>query len=473
MHIRLKTYLAAGMLLLGSAVFAAEDNLAGAARTGDMEAVQKLLESGADVDLASADGTTALAHAAHRNDLAMVELLLEAGADVNKANDFGATALYLASASADEMVVGKLLAAGADPNTGLLSGETPLMAATNRGKLATVKLLLDHDADPNAAEQNGGQNGLMWAVADRRTQLVELLVEAEADVHAASKSGFTPLMFAAQQGDVQSAQILLGAGANVNEIMPKTNLTPLMIASASGFEEATTLLLEHGANTDSIDSRGMTALHHAVNNINALGVVKSLLQHGVNPNTRLNHPRGRLLTPTELNLHGATPLLLAADKGNFDMMRALIDAGADPSLTTEQNITALMMAAGAAATLSEERPSYAKQHALEAVKLLVELGNDVNAVGHFGWTPLHIAAYHGEDDIIQYLISKGADPNKLDTFGQTPLSISYAIVTEGIGDAYRQTSRSYRKPTADLLLSLGATPLEQSGVKRFSERASK
>lgn len=462
------------MLILPSGfILAAEGNLAEAAKAGNIDSVQTLIKSGADVNQTSGDGTTALAHAAHRNDLPMVELLLKAGADVDLSNDFGATALYLAAASADEMLIEKLLMAGANPNTGLLSGETPLMAATSRGKLDTVKLLLDHDADPNATESNAGQTGLMWAVADKRPELVKLLVESEADVHIGSKSGFTPLMFAAQQGDIESAQILLGAGANVNELMPKTGLTPLLVASASGFTELTALLLERGASTELVDSRGNTALHLAARNRSALGVVKNLLKHGANPNARLNHPRGRLLTPTELNLQGVTPLLLAADEGNLDMMRTLLDAGADPSLTTDQNITALMMAVGAAATLAEERPTYAKQHVLEAVKLLVELGNDVNAIGHFGWTALHLAAYHGEDDVIEYLINKGADPNKLDGFGQTPLSISYAIVTEGIGDAYRQTARSYRKQTADLLLALGATPLEKSGVKRVSERASK
>jgi len=473
MLIRLQFAVLVLLLMSAAVVHAAGTNLADAARAGDLDAVRSLLKSGADVNQTSADGTTALAHAAHLNNLALVELLLKAGADTNKANDFGATAVYLAAASADGPVIEKLLQAGANPNNALLSGETPLMAATNRGRTATVKLLLDHDADPNAAEKNAGQTGLMWAVADKRTELVELLVESEADVHISSKSGFTPLMFAAQQGDVASARILLGAGAEVNELMPKTGLTPLLIASASGFDELATLLLEKGAKTDSVDGKGHTALHLAASNRNALAVVKSLLRHGADPNARLNNPRGKLLTSTEINLQGATPLLLAADINNYDAMIALLDAGADPMIATEDKVDALLMAAGAGATLSEERPSEAKALALKTVQLLVEKGLDVNTAGHFGWTPLHLAAYHGEDDVITYLIEKGANPNTMDGFGQTPLSISYAIVTAGIGDAYRQTARSYREQTANLLLTLGATPLDKSGVKRVSERASK
>lgn len=454
-------------------VTAIAGDLAEAARTGTLDTVRAHLKQGMDVNDVSADGTSALAHAAHRNETAMVKTLLEAGANVNRANDLGATPLYLAAAAADDAIIEALLKSGANPNAGLLSGETPLMAATNRGRTGTVRLLLDYDADPNASEKNGGQNGLMWAVADRRVELVRMLIDAEADVHARSRKGFTPLMFAAQQGDAESAQLLLAAGADVNEIMPGTKLSPLMIAAASGFADLTSLLLERGAKTDTADNRGMTALHHAAKNSRAVGAMKNLLQHGADPNVRLNHPRGRYMTDTELNMQGATPLLLASEMANVEGMQVLIEAGADPMAMTNQNITALMLASGAAWTLNSDRPEYIATHALKAVKLLVESGNDVNAVGYFGWTPLHIAAYRGENDVLTYLLEQGANPNRMDKFGQTPLSISYAIITEGIGDAYRQTPRTYRTDTANLLLSQGAVPLDQSGVKRVSERASK
>ena len=473
MQISLKLFLAVILLFSSNHLLATTPTLTDAAETGDVNTIKLLLKSGADVNQTSGDGTTALAHAAHRNDLAMVEVLLKAGADVNLTNDLGATALYLAAANADEALITKLLDAGANPNMGLLSGETPLMTATDRGRLSVVKLLLDHDADPNAKESIAGQTGLMWAIADKQSELVGLLVDSEADVHLGSKSGFTPLMFAAQQGDIESARILLEAGAKADELMPKTGLTPLLVASASGFEDVTTLLLERGANPEMVDSRGNTALHLAVRNRNGLGVVKSLLKHGANPNAQLNHPRGRLLTSTEINLQGATPLMLAADIASYDVITSLLDAGADPKIPTKDNTTTLLMAAGAGAAVSEERPADAFAQALKTVKLLVELGLDVNAVGPFGWTPLHLAAYHGENDVINYLVEKGAKVNVMDSFGQTPLSISHAIVTEGIGDAYRQTARTYRKETADLLLALGATPLDKSGIKRVSERASK
>ena len=92
-------------------------------------------------------------------------------------------------------------------------------------------------------------------------------------------------------------------------------------------------------------------------------------------------------------------------------------------------------------------------------------------MGPFGWTALHAAAYHGRNEIIKILVENGTNPNIMDVFGQTPLSIAYALVTEGMGDNYNQTPRIFRKDTANLLLTLGAIPIETSGVKIVAERA--
>ena len=102
--------------------------------------------------------------------------------------------------------------------------------------------------------------------------------------------------------------------------------------------------------------------------------------------------------------------------------------------------------------------------AIETVKLLVEHGADVNAAGQFGWTALHAAAYQGLNDVIEYLVSKGANIDQMDVFGQTPLSISLSVLTKDIGARRLQIPRRYRKEVAELLLKLGATPLDKSGV---------
>ena len=479
--------------LLAISMIAKSTELTDAAKQGDMDSVISLIKSGANVNQASADGTTALAHAAWRNDLVMLDyLLINAEAEVNTTNDYGATALYLAAADADASLIESLLKAGALPNVGLLSGETPLMAAANRGRFDAAKLLLDYGADANTMESNRGQNALMWATAEGYTQLVELLLNHDAEVNARSNNGFTPLLFAARQAHADIVKILLDAGANVDDAMCKSGpakriryedlagknkdevvcesrLTALMIASIGGFEEVQRLLLENGADPNLIDKSGKSVLHQGVGS--PVGITKALLDYGADPNIQLSNPKQSGGYGSRVTMHGATPLVAAASLNNLEVVLALLDTGADPFLATEQNTTALFMAAGAGASPADSFTDDAIAAATAIVKRLVELGADVNEVGPFGWTALHAAAYQGRNEIIKFLVDNGANPNIMDMFGQTPLSIAYAIVTEGMGDNYNQTPRIFRKDTADLFLTLGATPLEASGVKVVAERA--
>ncbi len=460
-------------LLMSVTSLAASGNdlrLVEAAKRGDKEAVRSLLKEGADVNMPHGDGATALAWAAHRNDLETAELLLRAGANANAANDYGVTPLSLACAQGNAAMVEKLLDAGADPNAALLSGETALMAAVNRGSVGAVKLLLAHGADANAKGGRGEQTALMWAAAEKHPEIVGWLVEHGADVHARSQGAFTPLLFAAQQGDERSARILLAAGANVNEASPKDGMTALLVASASGHEALAAFFLEQGADPNALDDKGFTALHHAAWDRNMPGLVKALLTHGANPNARLRKDPRRSANEG-VSMKGATPIVLAADIRNISAVRSLAAGGADPLMETENHSTSLMMAAGVSTSISNSRSDAEKKRALETVKRLEELGVDVNAAGVYGWTALHGAAYQGLDAVIEFLVGRGAKMDVMDEFGQTPLSIAYAVVTEGLGTKREQSPRILRKSTSELLLKLGATPLAASGVKRVSERS--
>jgi uncharacterized protein len=455
-----------GVALLASAAPAAETadpSLVDAARQGDRQAVRSLLERGAKVDVAGPDGMTALVWAAHRDDTEMAALLLRAGADVKAANDYGATALYAAAANAGPAIAAMLLAAGADPDSHLLSGETPLMEAAERGNLETLRVLLSHGANPNSREANGGQNALMWGISERHAAVTAELVRRGADVDARSNNGFTALMFAAQVGDADSARVLLGAGANPNDIMPKTGLTPLIISAATGRTEVAGLLLDKGADPAAVAADGFTALHHAAQHKDAAQMVGALLRHGARANVRLNQKKPTVLA-SGIVLQGATALAVAAEMNNLDAVKMLVDGGADPSIPTELNTTPLMMAAGAGTDIARPRSPEEREMALWTVRFLVERGADVNAAGEFGWTALHAAAYQGLNDVIEFLAGRGANLDANDRFGQTPLSIAYAVITKGMGDAYYQTPRVFRRDTADLLLKLGATPLDRSGV---------
>jgi len=477
---------------------ASDTSLVTAAKQGDRAAVQALVNGHAKKSVAGPEGTAALVWAATRNDVAMADLLLRAGANVKGTNEFGATPLYAAAAHPDPAMAEKLLAAGADANTALMSGETALMEASRRGNLATVRVLLANHANPNAKESNGGQTALMWAVSQRQAPVVEELIKQGADVNAASKSGFTPVMFAAQQGDDVSARILLRAGAKPNDAQPKTGLTALMIASAMAQAKAVDVLLDNGANPNLADANGYTSLHRVVRdsdygiNLAAkddiLTIVKSLLKHGANPNARLVQDKEKAaeeikngnvavegkrtaVTVDEIILQGATPLFLAAEVNNLDVIKTLVDAGADPLIPTERGTTPLMMAAGAGTDVQRERELPERATAVETAKYLVEHGADVNTAGQYGWTALHAAAYQGLNDVIAYLVSKGAKIDQKDEFGQTALSISLSVLTRDIGARRLQIPRRYREDTAQLLLRLGASTLDKTGVDVVLQRS--
>jgi ankyrin repeat protein len=406
---------------------------------------------------------TPLIDAVLKGDRAVVERLLKSGADVNAANEYGATALYAASADGRTAIVRLLLDAKADPNAALLSGETPLMAAVDDGHIDVARALIERGADVNRQETRGGQTALMWAAANRYAELVALLIEHGADLRARSKGDFTALLFAAQQGDEASGRILLQAGADANDVRSRDRMTALMIATASGQTAFATLLMDQGANVNLVDSSGYSALHYAALELQGATLVRALVGRGANPNARSTRDT-RENTTSGVSLNGATPLFLAASKGHVDTVRALLAGNADPSITTDNGTAPLHVASWGGDPNFRDWSEEEKKNLFEVTRLLVELGGDVNSAGEHGWTALHGAAYKGVDAAVQFLIDRGARTEVFDEYGQTPLSIATTIITVRSNDAYYQSSRIFRKSTVELLLKLGARPLDESGV---------
>ena len=486
-------------LLAGTALAAETKSLVDAAKAGDRDAVRTLANGPAKAYVAGPQGTAALILAAEHDDAKMVDILLAAGAEAKATNEYGATALYAAAGNTDPSITVKLLAAGADPNAHLLSGETPLMEAARQGKLPTVQALLAAGADPKAQEANGGQNALMWAVSQHQVAVVDELLRHGADVNARAKSGFTALMFAAQVGDAQSARILLDAKEDPNEVLPKGGATPLIIAASISNPDVAAVLLDKGANPNVVDGNGFTPLHHAVRDSDygvdaatkatSVTIVKALLAHGANPNVRLTideekaaaerkynaggvgaRAKRTAMTITEVELNGATPVALAAEVNNLEAVKALVEAGADPLIKTEKGTSPLLLASGAGTDVQRARTLDERATAAQTARYLVEHGADVNAPGDYGWTPLHSAAYQGLNDVIEYLVSRGANIDAKDALGQTPLSISLSVLTKEAGARRLQVPRRFRGDTAELLLRLGATPLNRSGVNIVLQR---
>jgi ankyrin repeat protein len=484
-------------LLLWAGSFAAHGadlRLAQAAQNRNAQAVTTLVEQHADVNAPGLDGATALAWAAHWDDLKTARVLIHAGANANIANDYGVTPLWLACENGGAAMVETLLEAGANPNAlGLPSGETALLRCAGTGNAEAVKSLLAHGADVNAKEI-AGQSPLMWALEERHPEVVRILIDHHADVNAVSLGGFTPLLFAARQGDVDSGRLLLEKGAKIDASLQPTagrvssasakgllwfghpeSMDALLLAIHSGREKFAIFLVEQGANPNVVDAHGMTALHYALQQgisdldgsshdprygaldflfrPNMTELVQALLEHGANPNARILK-RVNQLTISErpkINLTGATPFLLAAATGDVKLMKLLVARGANPLLSTDDGTTPLMAAAGIGR--SEDRPKEDEGNALEALKLTLELGGDVNAANRSGLTAMHGAASTGSDDIIQFLVDRGARLDVRDKFGETPLSIASGDPNGLAEDAYRRvhpaTEALLRKLTGD------------------------
>jgi len=454
----------AAFLLLPVLLYAADERLLDAVRKGDSNAVRELLRNHADINAPQPDGATPLHLAIDRNEAAIADLLIHAGANVNARNEYGASPLYAACAAGNIAIIKMLLETKADPNAPLVSGETPLMGAVDKGNIDAVRLLLDHAANVNAQESKGGQTALMWAAAGKHTEIVKLLLEHGADVRTRSKGDFSALLFAAQQGDVNSGRALLEAGADVNEATRKDRVTALMLTAAGGHTEFAGLLLDKGTNPNLVDEGGRTALHFAALNAKRADLVKAILAHGANPNARTTRDSPRNLN-AGVSFKGATPLFFAASRGNVEGVRALIAGGADPFITTDDKTAPLHVAAWGGNPSNKDWTEDEKKNLLEIIKVLVQLGADVNSTGEHKWTALHGAAYKGVDPVVQFLVEKGARTDVFDEYGQTPLSIASAVATAGLKDYYYQRSQVLRKSTVDLLLKLGATPLDQSGVQ--------
>ena len=477
-----------------------DTRLIDAVKRDDAAAVRALVKQRADLTVVDADGSTALHWAAHRNNLELVNLLLNAGADATASTRYNVTPLYLAAQNGSAAIMARLLDAGADPNGTAYEGQTMLMTAALAGKADAVRLLLTRGAMVDVAEPYRGQTALMWAAAEGNTDAAAVLIEAGADLKKKSTGGFTPLLFAVRSAHIPTTQLLLKHGANVNDVAPDGS-SALSMATVNAYFELASVLLDAGADPNLPDPRG-SPLHtvawlrkpgadgaagvggtpqgtpQPTGRVTALQLAKTLLENGANPNTRVDWREptfgkegGTARNPPNIRLGrhllsyiGATPFYVAAKNGDAPLMRLLADHGADPKLPTKAGVTPLMVAAGLDYWEGETPGPFtgvSEAERLDAVKLAVELGNDVNAQADFGdyrmegdvaytllyyphnieelvelgvgdprWdgaTPLIGAIMSGQPSIVQYLVDEGAKLDAKTALGWTPLDVSRGV----------------------------------------------
>ena len=439
----------------------ANAQIADAVQNRDSEAFHSLLKQKIDINATQPDGTTALHWAAHWNDLDAVNLLLRAGANPKIANRYGATPLSEAASAGNAPMIEALLKAGADPKALTTpDGETVLMTAARSGSADAVKILLDRGADVNARESYKGQTALMWAAAEHHPAIVKLLLEHGADwkvrnfdretkmpkLSAASsvtpiaRGGFTAFLFAAREGDIDSAKVMLDAGVDINQT-DVDNTNALVVSIMNQHYTFAKFLLDRGADPNVTDVKGRAALYAAIDIRNqdysampgrkeddpmpSLDIVKALLARAANPNTALtkNLPGRSGMDSGDTTLdEGTTPLMRAARAGDAPVMRLLLENKADPKLTTKEGNTALMFAAGVGYRDKNTRGS--ESGALEALKVALDTGLDLNQVNTRGETALHGAALRGADSIVQFLVDHGAKLDAKTKQGFTTLDIA-------------------------------------------------
>jgi ankyrin repeat protein len=505
--VRAKFFTACGFLAVCLAAdlgAQADTRLIDAIRQGDRDAARRLIEQRADVNGTSPDGTTALHWAAEQGDVDSAALLLRSGASANAANRYGVTPLSVAAVAGNVKMIELLLEAGADANTTLPEGETVLMTAARTGVVDSLAALLDRGANVNAIEGWHEQTALMWAAGQGHTAAAKELVRRGAALEARSKGGMTALLFAVRGGRIDTVRALLAAGANVDD-RTQDGTSALALAIVNAHYELAGVLLEGGANPNASDPRG-SALHSLTwmrnpgyaaapprvptGRLDSLDLARALLERGADPNARVtwkeikfDRDLGMVKPPPNISVGrgylsyiGATPFYLAAKGADVALMRLLVEYGADPLIPTVQKVTPLMAAAGLGFWDGESpgpESGVPESRALEAVKLALELGNDVNAVTDYGNTPivgdasvllhrhplnleefgedalgdmrwggstaLHGAAIRGADSIIRYLVENGARVDARNNLGWTPLVVAQGVFVANTEKAWPST----------------------------------
>jgi ankyrin repeat protein len=421
-------------LLLGFASSAfAQAEVADAAMRRDAAEVRRLLQSGADVKAAQADGATALHWAAYHGDAELAVLLLDAGADVTAANRNGATPLWLAASHGDAAMIGALLENGADANELLPLGRRPLMLAARSGNVAAVRVLLAHGADVNGKEDARGTTALMQAADQGHADAIAVLVEGGADVAARSapvvRDGRTAAL---GKSDDPRAAVRRQVIAILCD-QPTPDLGRLQELVTGSTEDA--VLAEASTNGDPCNLQR-----------DGLGFVLA--------------PGGRNRGPREPDGGELTALVYAARAGHIEAARALLDAGADVNQVTRYGWSPLL-----AATQN-------RNYVLG--KFLIERGADVNVANKGGWTPLYLATDNRNleggdyptrapdmDDLeyIELLLDAGADPNaQLIESTETRTVFTNQWLDEEGATAFLRASQSGDIALMRLLLEHGADP---------------
>lgn len=430
-----------------------------AALNGDAVMMAALLDAGADIRERLAHGETLLMLAARSGRPEAVELLIARGADVDAAEELrGTTALMWAAAAADPEAVAALLSGGADVaarSKPVTLGRGPYLADTARDRIADFHrgvgqagqaIAVSLTADGEDLDQSTLVDPTIAAAARVAREAAEEERREEVQLRGEG-GGLTALVFAAREGDLEVARLLLDAGADVNQTT-QYGWAPLLAAVQNRRYRLAADLLERGADPNLANRGGWTPLYLAVDNRNIeagdyptrrpdmdhMALISLLLDNGADPNLRMasSTETRTIFTHQWLYEEGATPFLRASQSGDLDLMRLLLEHGADPSIPTDAGVTALMVASGIG-WVEGVTYEWSPEQTREAVALLLELGADVNAQDWVdGRTALMGAAHKGRTDVIELLVGHGANLTLHDIGSRDSIHVLYGATWQAV-----------------------------------------
>ena len=451
-----------------------------ASTAGHAPVVTALVEAGADVQASTTTGAMPLHFAAASGSGDAVTALIAAGADPNASEpEWQQTPLMFAAAAGRADAISALLDGGADPRQTARVVDISARSETDqedsrqrRDAMAALQELRirGERAEPAAAASAPTPAPEASRARDAESLEADLLEEPEPlgfpDL-VGTHGGLTALLLAAREGHIDAAVALHDGGADVNQVSAADNTSPMLIASINGHFDLAMRLLERGADPRLASDAGATPLYAALNmqwapkarhpqptdylqqQTSYLELMKAVLDTGVDVNTRLTKSLWFTTYNRDLlgvDRAGATPFWRAAYALDIEAMRLLLAHGADPGIPTmktparrrsgdDTDHSGLppvpMGGPGVYPILAASGVGYGQGFAgnthrhvpeawIPAVKFLVEeLGADVNARDHNGYTPLHHAAARGDNALIRYLLEQGADVTAVSRRGQT------------------------------------------------------
>ena len=409
--------------------------LMAASRTGNVEAIQVLLDHGADVNARETlRGTTPLMWAADEGHAAAIQLLIQRGADFKARSDMTERGRGPALGKANDprkqvAAQGRALAAGRAldlRDLSALRGDNNGIGGQGAGGIARGGRTRGGRA-PNGRAADGVDQGF-----DQNDDAAVAAFGFRGRPAPKDGGALTPLVYAVRADDLDSVKVLLAAGADLNQVTGY-GWSPLLVATQNRYYRLGAYLIDHGADVNLANQGGWTPLYLATDNRNIesgdypvrkgdmdhLDFIKLLLDKGANVNARMKDSTETrtVFTNQWLDENGATAFLRASQSGDLVLMKLLLAHGADPKIDTVLHVTALEVAAGIG-WVEGITYEWSPEATLEAVKMLLDLGLDVNAQADTGRTALHGAAHKGRTDIIQVLVDHGA---KLDVrdYGNT------------------------------------------------------